>query len=91
MTATGAGRSVAEEGQGSVGSVICAAGVPAVEMACRVDPGMTILERREGSNVLANWAMDISGAVVRGSGDKTREAEDVLGTIVLAGVVAALS
>ncbi len=35
----------------------------------------------EGSNVLANWALDIGSTVDTGGGDKAREAEDVLGTI----------
>ncbi len=61
-----------EEGQGAVGPAICAADVPAAEMACRVDPGTSVLE---GSNILANWAMDISGAVDRGSSNKAGEAE----------------
>ncbi len=32
------GQSGVEDGQGTVGPVICAAGVPAAEMACGVDP-----------------------------------------------------
>jgi hypothetical protein len=44
MTATAAGCSGVEEGQGTVGPAICIDGVPAVEMACRVNPGMSVLE-----------------------------------------------
>ncbi len=58
-----ADRSRVEEGHGRVGSMICTAGVPAVEMACGVDPGRSIFE---GSNILANWEMDI-GCVVGGA------------------------
>jgi hypothetical protein len=36
-TVTAAGQSRAEEGQGAVGPAICAAHVPAVEMACGMD------------------------------------------------------
>jgi hypothetical protein len=50
-TLTMEGQSGAEEGQGAVGPAICTAGVPAAEMACRMDLGMSILE---GSSVLAN-------------------------------------
>jgi hypothetical protein len=60
MTAMVVGRSGAEEGQGAVGSAICAAGKPASEMACGVDQGMSILE---GSNVQNLWAMDFGGVV----------------------------
>jgi hypothetical protein len=67
MTAAAAGQSGADEGQGTVGSVICAAGVPVAEMACGVDPGTPVLE---GSNVLANWAMDIGGVVGGGGGNE---------------------
>jgi hypothetical protein len=81
MSATTADRSGAKEGQGAVRSMICAAGVPAVEMACRVDLGTSVLEGREGSNILANWAIDIGGAVGGGSGNKAVEVEDILGTI----------
>jgi hypothetical protein len=77
-TSTVAGQSRVEEGQGAVGPVICTAGVPAVQMACGVDPGMSILE---GSNILANWAMDISGALGGGGGNNAVEADDILGTI----------
>ncbi len=42
-----AGQSGAEEGQGAVGPVICAAGVPTVEMAYGVDPGTSVLEGRD--------------------------------------------
>ena len=67
-----------EEVQGSVGPAICAASVPAAEMACRVDPDTSVLE---GSNVLANWATDIGGTVGRGGDKKMGKAEDVLGAI----------
>jgi hypothetical protein len=78
LTATAMGQSRAEEGQGAVRLMICTAGVPAVEMACGVDPGTSILE---GSNIQENWATDFGGAVGRGRGNKAGEAEDVLGTI----------
>ncbi len=55
-TTMAAGWSGAKEGQGTAGPVICAACVPAAEMACWQDPGMSVLE---GSNVMANWATDI--------------------------------
>ncbi len=58
-TATAAGQGGVEEGQGTVGLTICAAGVPAAEMACGVDPVRSVLE---GSNVLAKWATDIGSA-----------------------------
>ncbi len=45
------GQSGAEEGQGTVGSAICADGLPATEMAFRVDPGTSILEE---SNIQEN-------------------------------------
>jgi hypothetical protein len=79
-----AGRSRAEEGQGTVGPVICtaAAGVPAAEMVCGVDPGTSVLE---GSNVQENWAMDFGGMVGWGSGNEAGEAEDVLGAITGSG------
>jgi hypothetical protein len=54
---------------------------PLAEMACGVDLGTSVLEEREGSNALANWAMDIGGAVGGGSGYEAVEAEDFLGTI----------
>jgi hypothetical protein len=75
-----AGRSGAEEGQGTIGPATCAAaaGVPAAEMACGVDQGMSVLE---GSNVQENWAMEFGSVVGGGSGDKAREVEDVLGAI----------
>ncbi len=57
MIAMAAGQSGAKEGQGAVGPVIWA-GVPAAKMTCGVDPGTSILKGWEGSNVLANWAMD---------------------------------
>jgi hypothetical protein len=60
MTAMVAGRSRAEEGQGTVGPAICAAGVPTAEMACRVDLGTSVLE---GSNVQENWSTDFGGMV----------------------------
>jgi hypothetical protein len=78
MTVMAAGRSGAEEDQGAVCPTICAAGVPAEKMACRADPGTSVLE---GSDVLANWAMDIGSMVGRGSGVKAGETEDVLGAI----------
>jgi hypothetical protein len=74
-----AGRSGAEEGRGTVGPAICAAGVPAVEMACGVDPGTSVLE---GSNIQKNWATDFGGVVGGGGSNKAREVEDVLGAIV---------
>jgi hypothetical protein len=85
MTATVVGWSRAEEGQGAVGPGICAAGVPAAEMACRVDPGTSVLEEREGSNVLENWAMNIGSTVGGGGGDIAVEVEDVLVTIACIG------
>ncbi len=78
-----AGQSRAKEGQGAVGPAICTADVPAAEMACGVDLGTSVLERREGSKVLANWATDI--AVGRGIGDKAVVVENVLGTIASGG------
>jgi hypothetical protein len=75
MTAMTAGWSGAEEGQGTVGPMICTAGVPAAEITCRVDPGTSVLE---GSNVLANWAADIGSAVGGGGINKAGEAEDIL-------------
>jgi hypothetical protein len=51
---SGLEQSKAEEGQDAVGPSIYTAGVPAVEMACGVNLGMSILEGREGSNDLAN-------------------------------------
>ncbi len=81
-TAMVVGQCRAEEGQGTVQPVICTAGVPAAEMACGMDPGMSVLE---GSSVLTNWATDISGMVGLGSGDKAGEAEEVLGTIAGSG------
>jgi hypothetical protein len=68
-------------GPGAVGRAICTVGVTAAEMACGVDLGTSILEGREGSNVLANWAKDIGGRVGGGGGNKAVEAEDVLGAI----------
>jgi hypothetical protein len=76
---TAVGQSGAKEGQGAVGPVICAAGVPAAEMACGVNLGMSILE---GRNILANWATDIGNAVGTGSSNKVEEVEDILGTII---------
>jgi hypothetical protein len=73
-----AGQSRAEEGQGAVGPMICAAGVSAAEMACGVDPGTSVLE---GSNIQENWATDFGGAVGGGGGNKAGEAEDVLDAI----------
>ncbi len=60
MTAMVAGQSGVEESQGTVGPAICTAGVPAVEMACRVDLGTSVLE---GSNIQKNWATDFGGMV----------------------------
>ncbi len=77
-TAMVAGLCRVEEGQGAAGPAISTAGMPTVEMACGVDPGTSVLK---GSNVLANWAMDIGGAVSGGTGDKAGEVEDVLGAI----------
>jgi hypothetical protein len=71
-------RSRAEDSQGTAGPTICAAGVLAAKMAYGMDPGISILE---GSNVLANWAMDIGSVVGGGSGDKVGEAKDILGAI----------
>jgi hypothetical protein len=65
-----AGQSRAKEGQGAVGPAICTADVPTAEMACRVDPGTSLLKGREGSKVLANWATDIGGAMSRGVGEE---------------------
>ncbi len=81
-TAMMVGRSGAEEGQGTVRSAICTAGVPAAEMACGVEPGRSVLER---SNVLANWATDIGCLVGRGGGNLAGEAEDVLSAIADSG------
>jgi hypothetical protein len=75
------GWSRAEDGQGADGPTICTAGVPTAEMACGVDPGASVLEGREGSNILANWTTDIGVAVDGGGGNKAGEVEDVLGTI----------
>jgi hypothetical protein len=50
-------------GPGTDGPTVCAAGVPAAEMACRVDPGMSVLE---GSAIQENWATDFGGVVGRG-------------------------
>ncbi len=71
-----------EEGQGTVGPTIFAAGVPAAELACGVDPGTSILE---GSDVQKNWAMDLGGVVGRDGGNKAGETEDVLGAITSSG------
>jgi hypothetical protein len=78
MTATAAGQSGAEEGQHTNKPAICAAGVPAAEMACGVDWGTSVFG---GSNILEHWATENGGAVGRGSGNKAGEAEDVLSTI----------
>ncbi len=75
MTAMSVGRSRAEEGQGTVGPAICAAGVLTEEMACRVDLGKSVLE---GSNIQEYWAMDFGGMMGRGGGNKARVVEDVL-------------
>ncbi len=79
MTAMVAGQSRAQEGQGTVGPAICAARVPAAEMACGVDPGTSILE---GSDVQKNWATDFGDMVGGGGSNKTGEPEDILGAIV---------
>jgi hypothetical protein len=76
--AMAAGWSRAEEGQGTVGPAICAAGVPAAEMAWGLDLGLSVLE---GSNIQENWAMEFGGALGGGSGNKAGEAEDILGAI----------
>jgi hypothetical protein len=81
-TSTAAGQSRVEEGQGAVRPAICAAGVPVAHMACGVDQGTSILEE---SNILANWAMDISGAVGGGGGNSAGEADDILGAIAGSG------
>jgi hypothetical protein len=47
MTVMAESQSGAEEGQGAVGPAICHAGVPAVEMACGVDPGTLVLEESD--------------------------------------------
>jgi hypothetical protein len=47
-------------------------------MACGVDLGTSVLE---GSDILTNWAMDISSTVDRGRGNMAGETEDVLGAI----------
>jgi hypothetical protein len=78
MTAMAAGQSGAEEGQGTVRPTICAAGAPAPDMACRVDPCTSVLE---GSNVLAHWATDICMAVGGDGDNKVGEAEVALDTI----------
>jgi hypothetical protein len=62
---------------GTVRPTICAAGVPAAEMACGVDPGSVL----EGSNIQKNWATAFGGVVGGGGADKAGEAEDVLGAI----------
>jgi hypothetical protein len=77
-----AGQRGAEEGQGAVRPVICAAGVPAAEMACGVDPGTSVLE---GSNVQKNWATDFVGMVGGGGSNKAGEAEDILDAITSGG------
>ncbi len=75
-----------EEGQGAVGPAICTAGVPAAEMVCRVNPGMSIMEVRERSNVLEFWAMDIGSVMGGGGGKEAGDAEDLLGAIAGGGV-----
>jgi hypothetical protein len=64
-----AGKSGAEEDQGAVRSAICAAGLPAVEMACKVDHCTSVFE---GSNVQENLTMDFGGTVGGDSGNKAR-------------------
>ncbi len=65
MTAMGVGQSRAEKGQGAVRPAICTTGVPAVEMACRVELGTSVLE---GSDVQENWVTDFGG-VARGAAE----------------------
>jgi hypothetical protein len=77
-----AGQSGAEEGQSTARPMICAAGVPAAEVPCVVDPGTSVLE---GSDILANWVTDIGSTVGGGGSNKAKEAEDVLGTITSSG------
>ncbi len=48
-------------------------------------PGTPVLEGKEGSKVLANWATDIGGAVGGGVGNKAVEVEDILGAIAGSG------
>jgi hypothetical protein len=72
------GRSGVEDGQGAVGLAICATGVPAAEMACKVDPSTSVLE---GSEVQENWATDFCGMAGGGRSNKAGEAEDILGAI----------
>jgi hypothetical protein len=76
------GQSRVEAGHGAVRPRICTAGVPAVEMACRLDQGTSVLE---GSNVQKNWATNFGGVVGEGGGNKDGEAVDVLGTIAGSG------
>jgi hypothetical protein len=78
-TATTAGRRGGEETQGAVRPAIGAVGVPAANMACRVNLGTPVSLKR--SAVLANWSTDIGGAVGRGSSNNAGEAENVLGAI----------
>ncbi len=90
MTATVAGLSGVEEGQGAARPAICTAGVLVAEMAWGVDLGTSVLE---GSDNLANWATDISGTVGRGGGgsNKVGEVEVSSAPLLRAGVVVALS
>ncbi len=80
--AMAAGWSRAEEGQRAVIPAICAADVPTVEMACRVDLGKSVLE---GSNIKENWATNFGGVVGGGGGNKAGEVEDVLDAITSGG------
>jgi hypothetical protein len=77
-----AGQSGAREGQGAVRPAICTAGVPAAEMACRVDPGTSVVGGRDIQN---NWATDFGSMVSGGGCDEAREAEDILGAITSGG------
>ncbi len=72
------GRSGVEEDQGAVGHAICAAGVPAAEMACGVDLRTSVLE---GDDVQKNWPTDFGGVAGGGGGNEAGEVEDVLGAI----------
>ncbi len=42
-----------------------------------MDPGTSVLEGREWSDIQANWAKDIGGPVGRGGSNKAVEVEDV--------------
>jgi hypothetical protein len=77
-----AGQGRVEEGQGAVQPAICAAGVPAAEMACGVDPGTSVLE---GSKDPA----DIFGALGRGGSDNAGGAEAILSAMLAADMATA--